>query len=113
MSPNSKKNGFKAFGRFDQGIMPQFKVRTHEITSSKSLMIVKKDPWNLIEHYFLPDKEFLYYKNKNDLEDKLRYILNNYNKFSSVINNAYKRSLNYTVKPLFDIIKSGVDWKHL
>ena len=63
--------------------------------------------------YRLSGLRILYYKNKNDLEDKLRYILNNYNKLSSVINNAYKRSLNYTVKPLFDIIKSGVDWKHL
>tara|TARA_R100001129_G_scaffold24357_1_gene15713 strand:+ start:1429 stop:2370 length:942 start_codon:yes stop_codon:yes gene_type:complete len=103
----------KAFDRVFNGIMPQYKCRAAEAAFCKSLLLVKKDPWNLIEHYFLPDKEFLYYENKNDLEDKLRYILNNYSKFSSVIDNAYKRSLNYTAKPLFDIIKSGVDWKHL
>jgi len=103
----------KAFDRVFSGIMPQYKCRAAEAAFCKSLLLVKKDPWNLIEHYFLPDKEFLYYENKNDLEDKLRYILNNYSKFFSVIDNAYKRSLNYTAKPLFDIIKSGVDWKHL
>ena len=103
----------KAFNRVFNGIMPQYKCRAAEAAFCKSLLLVKKDPWNLIEHYFLPDKEFLYYENEDDLEDKIHYILNNYSHFSHIINNAHKRALNYTAKPLFDIIKSGLDWKHL
>ena len=55
MSPASKKNNFQAFERFDEGIMPQFKVRTFEIASCKSLLLVKKDPWNLVEDFFEPE----------------------------------------------------------
>ena len=103
----------KAFDRVFNGMIPQYKCRAAEAAFCKSLLLVKKDPWNLIEHYFLPNKEFLYYENKDDLEDKIHYILNNYSEFSDIINNAYERSLNYTAKPLFDIIKSGLDWEHL
>ena len=78
MSPSSRKNNMQAFDLFDEGIMPQFKVRTHEITSSKSLMLVKKDPWNLIEDFYTPGKEFVYFEDFEELRDLIHDISVNF-----------------------------------
>lgn len=52
--------------------MPQFKVRNHEIASSKSLLIVKRDPWNLMEDFYEPEKEFIYFDNFEELHDIIK-----------------------------------------
>ena len=106
MSPASKKNNFKAFEYFDQGFMPQFKVRTHEITSSKSLMIVKKDPWNLVEDFYEPDKEFIYFENCDELEDILNDVIKSFDKYQKIIQNAYTKSKSYKVEKIYEYIKT-------
>ena len=116
MSPNSKKNGFKAFERFDQGIMPQFKVRTHEITSSKSLMIVKKDPWNLIEDFYEPEKEFVYFENFEELNDIILDLSSNFEKYKGIIDDAFDKSQFYTVDKIYNYIKNNdnslISWRN-
>ena len=109
MSPSSRKNDFDVFDRFDEGIMPQFKVRTHEITSSKSLMLVKKDPWNLIEDFYEPEKEFIYFEDFTELKDIISDLSNNVEKYEGIIENAYRRYQDYTVEKIYQYIKSDDD----
>ena len=111
ISPSSTYNGenFDVFDFFNQGIMPQFKVRTHEITSSKSLMLVKKDPWNLIEDFYVPEEEFIYFETFEELEGIIQDITDNFDKYRDIIERAYNKSQNYTVKKIFDYIESKDD----
>ena len=106
MSPASQKNNFRAFERFEEGIMPQFKVRTHEITSSKSLMFVKKDPWNLVADFYKPDEEFIYFDDFTELEDKINDLINNFDNYKNIIEKAYNRSQDYTVEKIYPYLKT-------
>ncbi len=111
MSPASVYNGeqFNVFNHFEDGIMPQFKVRTHEITSSKSLMIVKKDPWNLVEDFYVPEKEFIYFESFDELQDIIKDIRDNFQKYEGIIERAYEKSKSYTVEKIFKYIESQDD----
>ena len=111
MSPSSLDNGdnFDVFDHFDKGVMPQFKVRTHEIASSKSLMLVKRDPWNLIEDFYTPEKEFIYFDSFQELEGIIERVRNNYDEYRDIIERAYNKSQNYTVEKIFDYIESKDD----
>ena len=116
MSPNSIKNDGEAFELFDQGIMPQFKVRCHEIASCKSLMLVKKDPWNLIEDFYEPEKEFLYFENFDELRGMLEDISTNIDKYTNIIEAAYTKSKTYEVDKIFNYIKKNdnnlITWRN-
>tara|TARA_R110000765_G_scaffold129058_2_gene227404 strand:+ start:382 stop:1347 length:966 start_codon:yes stop_codon:yes gene_type:complete len=107
MSPASvnNKKPLQCFSHFDQGIMPQFKVRTHEITSSKSLMLVKKDPWNLVEDFYLKN-EYVSFENFEQLEDIIRNVKNNFDDYKGVIESAFEKSHNYTVEKIFEYIST-------
>tara|TARA_R100001082_G_scaffold64487_1_gene36314 strand:- start:777 stop:1718 length:942 start_codon:yes stop_codon:yes gene_type:complete len=109
--PSWEKN--QAFSHLDEYIAPQYKCRAAEAAFCRSLLMVKRDPWNLIEHYFVPDEEFIYFDNEEDLTEKITEVLANYDKYQGMIEKAYQRSLNYTSKPLVDIIRSKQEWKHL
>jgi hypothetical protein len=116
MSPSSRKNNMQAFDLFDEGIMPQFKVRTHEITSSKSLMLVKKDPWNLIEDFYTPGKEFVYFEDFEELRDLIHDISVNFEKYQTIVEAAFIRSKDYTVEKLYNYIKTDdqslITWRN-
>ena len=117
MSPSSVDNSpFDVFEHFNKGIMPQFKVRTHEITSSKSLMLVKKDPWNLIEDFYEPETEFLYFESFDQLEDIIIDVRDNFHNYIDIIEKAYYRSQDYTVEKIFEYIKTDdeklITWRN-
>jgi spore maturation protein CgeB len=117
MSPSSVDNGtFDVFDHFNEGVMPQFKVRTHEITSSKSLMLVKKDPWNLVEDFYTPEEEFIYFESFEELEEIIRDVRDNFDKYTDIIDNAYEKSKSYTVEKIFEYIKTNdsslVTWRN-
>ena len=116
MSPASKKNNFKAFEFFDQGIMPQFKVRTFEIASCKSLLIVKKDPWNLVEDFFEPGKEFVYFENFTELEEIINDVSKNFERYQPIVDAAYERCKDYTVESVLPYIKQDdknlITWRN-
>lgn len=116
MNASSRKNNFKAFERFDEGIMPQFKVRNHEIASSKSLLLVKKDPWDLIEDFYEPEKEFIYFENFDELYDIIDDISKNFDKYTDIIEAAYEKSLLYTSEKIYNYIKTDdenlITWRN-
>ena len=116
MSPASKKNNFDVFDRFDEGIMPQFKVRTFEIASCKSLLIVKRDPWNLIEDFFEPEKDFIYFDNFDELRDIIHDVSQNFENYQGIIDSAYERVQDFTAEKIYEYIKQDdknlITWRN-
>jgi hypothetical protein len=95
----------------DNGKAPQFKQRVHESAFSRTLILCKRDYWNLIEYYYEPNVDFIYFNDNSELEGLLRDILNNYKDYESMIESAYNKSLNYTSKNLYEHIKNNKKWK--
>jgi hypothetical protein len=97
---NAEKN--LAFAYLDHGLMPQIKSRVFEAAFNKSLILCLKDPWNIIEMFFEPDKEFIYFENEFDLLEKISYIKENYIEFEPIIENAYQKAINnYTTQHFY------------
>ena len=94
---NANKN--KAFDNLDRGIMPQIKSRVFESAFSKCIMLVKRDPWNVIENFFEPEKDFLYFDNEAEFSQISEELLSNYDQYNHIAENAHNRALNnYTTK---------------
>jgi hypothetical protein len=77
-------------------VMPQFKTRVHEAAISKTLNLVQRDSWNVIEKYYEPDTEFIYFENSFDLSGKLKDILGDWKNYQAIVDSAYQKSLSYT-----------------
>ncbi len=81
-------------------VVPQVKTRIFESALSRALILCKKDPFNIIEKFFEPEREFVYYE-EGELDKTIQKILKNYKKYEKVIENAYKKARkNYTTKVL-------------
>ncbi len=80
------------------GVLPQFKTRIHEAAISRCVNLVYNDGWNVIEDYYQPSKEFIYFENEKDLGDKISYILRNWNtqEIQDIVEAAYKKAMRYT-----------------
>lgn len=82
-------------------LVPQLKSRVFEAAFSRSLILCKRDNFNVIENFFEEGREFIYYD--NDLVGVLRNILNDFRNYEQVIENAYRRALeNYTTAKFVD-----------
>ncbi|MBT9540098.1 glycosyltransferase [Thiobacillus sp.] len=82
--------------------VPQLKSRIFEAAFCRSLILCKKDSFNVIEKYFTPDKEFIYYE-EGRLVETVNKILGNYDRYLPVIDNAYSRAVDqYTSAAFFD-----------
>lgn len=99
--PKSQQN--KAFSHLHKNLMPQIKSRVFESAFSKSIILYWKDPWNTIENFFEPEKEFIYFENEIDLKQKIDDILSNYERYQIIAENAYNKAINnYTTKHFVD-----------
>lgn len=95
-----KKN--KALKFINKRIVPQQKSRMFEAAFSKTLMLVKKDPWNIIEYFFTPCKDFIYFEKEKDLPNLINRITKNYDLYKPMLNSAFKKAKkNYTVKAFY------------
>ena len=100
-------NENRAFSHVDSGLLPQLKSRTVEAAICKSLMVVKKDPWNVIEYWFEPNKDFIYFENPKDLSDKVKDIKNNWEDYIPLVESAYQKvKTKYNTKYIFEQIKN-------
>ena len=95
--------GHKAFEHVNEfPFVPQIKTRTFEAAISKSLILSLHDPWNMIESYLIPGKDFLYWYDIKDLEDKIRHIILHYDEYESMIESAYNKvANNWTTRHFF------------
>ena len=99
----------EAFQYLDShGLVPQIKSRFIEAAYCRTLNLVQKDPWNLIENYFEPNKEYITFEDNSELEDKIREILRNWEDYQEIVDAAYNKVLNYSTEKLYSIINSVV-----
>jgi hypothetical protein len=83
-------------------LAPQLKTRLFEAAFCRSLILCRRDPWNLIERFFTPGKEFVYY-DEGSLHKTVNDILSNYDKYIPIVENAFERAVNnYTTRHYFD-----------
>jgi hypothetical protein len=85
------------------GIAPQMKIRTFEAAMCKSIILSLHDPWNMIESFLEPGKDFIYWYDEKDLKEKITHILANYDDYIPMIEHAYNTVVNnYTTKHFFE-----------
>jgi hypothetical protein len=83
-------------------IAPQLKSRVFEAAFSRSLILCRRDPFNIIERYFSPGEEFVYYE-PGRLDETLQDILSDYPAYSDVIERAYARAAEcYSTAAFYD-----------
>jgi len=115
LNPSCANNGKlgslenRAFDHFDHGVMPQFKVRTHEIASCKSLLLVQYDAWNLVEDFYTKDEDFLYFNTPQELNDILEQIKKEPLKYKNITESAYTKQKKYTIEKIMDYIRLDDD----
>ena len=98
----------EAFTHLDQNLLPQQKPRPVEAMMNKTLMLVKQDPWRIMENWFVPDEDFIYYKEDEELEHKIREITNDWDDYKHIVENAYdKVSKLHNTKQFFDNVREG------
>ena len=97
----------KAFQLIEShGLCPQIKSRLNEAAATKTLNLVERDPWNVVEHFYEPDKHFIYFDGLNDLEQKIFEISTNWEDYKHIADAANKHFLcNYTTSRLYNHIK--------
>lgn len=91
----------EAFKDLKSGYIPQFKPRIIESMVCKTLVLVRRDQWNVIERWFEPDKHFIYWDNLDDLDNKIQDILKNYDNYQNIIDNAYEKVMDYEINNIF------------
>ncbi len=100
-----KKNVLRSILHFflqKEYVVPQQKTRLFEAAFCRSLILCRRDPFNIVERFFLPDKEFIYYEN-GKLEEKLKEVLAHYENYQHIIENAFQRaSREYTTQIFFE-----------
>ena len=116
-NPGLEGNELKIWDSYkSDGILPQFKVRTHEIATCKSLILCHKDPWNLIEDFYEAGKDFIYFENLSELEDILHDVDTNFEKYVPIIESAYQTVQKYSVENFFEFVKTKdknlINWKN-
>ena len=73
-------------------LVPHIKSRLFEAAFCRSLILCRRDPWNLVERYFEPGSEFVYYES-GQLETTLRDVLRNYGDYRPLIERAFERAM--------------------
>ena len=84
--------------------IPQLKTRLTETAAARALMLYQRDPFNIIERWYTPNVDFIYY-DEGKLEEKIREILANWHtgKYQKIIDNAYEKTMReYTTKVFFE-----------
>lgn len=76
----------------DPPLMPQFKPRILEAAYTKSIILIHRDRWNVIERWFEPD-EYVSFTDLNDMKQKIDHILSNYESYFPMIEKAYRRAI--------------------
>jgi Glycosyl transferases group 1 len=88
-------------------IAPQIKTRLHELALCKTLILCHRDPWNLVEDYYEPVNEFVYFDKVEDLNSLIPEILKNWDSYQRIIENAYEKVKNFSTSNLAEMIQDG------
>jgi len=82
---------------YTKKIMPQMKTRMVEAALTKTLMLIYKDDWNVIENWFEPNIDFLYWESFDELENIIREVTNNFESYWHIIENANKKVQSFSI----------------
>jgi len=104
---NEHWHKIEAFNNMKYGYMPQFKPRVIEAMCTKTVNLVKRDPWNVIENWFEEGKHFVYWDDISDLQAKMKDVTENYHNYESMVESAYERVQDFEIYKMFDIMKKG------
>lgn len=74
--------------------IPQLKSRTTEAAACKSIILSHFEDFRVVEMQFKENHDFIYWYNNKDLEEKIHEILNNYDKYTYLAENAYQTLIN-------------------
>jgi glycosyltransferase involved in cell wall biosynthesis len=90
-------------------VVPQLKSRIFEAGFSKCIPLVYYDKFKVVEEYFVPGQDFIYFHDSKELDELIEKILNNYDDYKHIAENIYKKCMeNYTTKCFIDrYIKSA------
>jgi hypothetical protein len=85
--------------------VPQIKSRMFEASIMKCIMLVYKDEYNLIESYYSEGADFIYFSSVEEALNIIVSVLNDYDKYKHIAENAYKKTLEkYTTKAFIKYI---------
>lgn len=90
---------------YETAMMPQFKTRMVEAAACKTLMLMYKDNWNVIEEWFEPNKHFLYWETFEELESLIKDVSENYEKYWHIVEAANEHVQQYSIEKLITNIK--------
>lgn len=89
--------------------VPQIKSRMFEASIMKCIMLVYKDDYNLIESYFSEGVDFIYFSSVEEALNIINNVLNHYDKYKHIAENAYKKTLEkYTTKAFIKYIRDTI-----
>lgn len=86
--------------------LPQFKSRIHEFALCKTLILCKRDKWNVVEDFYKENEDFLYFDNLNHLNHLISEITKNYYNYSHLLDSAYSKVMKYTSENLIEKINN-------
>ena len=81
--------------------VPQLKSRTFEAGFSLCIPLVYYEHSKLIETYFTPDIDFVYFYSIEDLDIKIKNILDNYDSYKYIATNCYNKCISSYTVPRF------------
>lgn len=80
-------------------VTPQVKSRMFESAFMGSIMLVQRDPWNLINLWFEEGKDFLFFDGEKEYTETLNEVINHYGDYVHLAESAYKKAMNnYTIE---------------
>jgi hypothetical protein len=92
---------------------PQIKTRLHELALCKTLILCQRDPWNVVEDYYEPGKEFIYFENVDDLNTLIPEIAKNLDSYQHIISNAYLKARSFSTANLVKMVQEGGELKRV
>jgi carbamate kinase len=106
LKSTSNIEAFKGIDKvYETAMMPQFKTRMVEAAACKTLMLIYKDDWNVIEEWFEPNKHFLYWESFEQLENLISEVSTNYEKYWPIVEAANEHVQQYSIDKLINNIK--------
>ena len=94
----------EAFKDLDGGYVPQFKPRVIEAMVCKTLNLVQRDKWNVIEEWFTPGEHFIYWDTLEDLYHLINEVKVNFSKYKPIIESARNKVMEYEIDNMMDKI---------
>ena len=83
----------EAFSHIKEGIMPQFKIKATEHMLTRTLCLVKRNDWNVMElHGFEEGEHFLYYDDIYELKSLIDECLANWSNCEAIVENAFNKA---------------------